>query len=158
MAQKNSEHYLFPKTPFIALLLLIIGFSAGFGYAMGYRRAMTGGPTPTPTPDNTVMCTLEAMQCPDGSYVGRVPPTCEFAACPGTSREPTGAQPAGKRAPVNCCSPQQTADGYSCIPDPCEGAQVDTPDNMYQRKYVCMSPEAMKQIDKLNCMSAPGSQ
>lgn len=29
-----------------------------------------------------VMCTQEAMQCPDGSWVGRSGPTCEFK-CPG---------------------------------------------------------------------------
>jgi hypothetical protein len=27
-------------------------------------------------------CTTEAKQCPDGSYVGRSGPACEFAACP----------------------------------------------------------------------------
>jgi hypothetical protein len=27
-------------------------------------------------------CTLDAKQCPDGSYVSRVPPSCEFAPCP----------------------------------------------------------------------------
>lgn len=30
-----------------------------------------------------VFCTQEAKQCPDGSYVGRQGPNCEFAACPG---------------------------------------------------------------------------
>ena len=29
-----------------------------------------------------VGCTMEAMRCPDGSYVGRIPPDCEFAECP----------------------------------------------------------------------------
>ncbi len=29
-----------------------------------------------------VACTLEARQCPDGSYVGRSGPYCEFAECP----------------------------------------------------------------------------
>ncbi len=29
-------------------------------------------------------CTMEAKLCPDGSYVGRVPPDCEFEACPET--------------------------------------------------------------------------
>lgn len=29
-----------------------------------------------------VACTLEAKLCPDGSYVGRVGPNCEFAPCP----------------------------------------------------------------------------
>ncbi|MDD5274878.1 MAG: hypothetical protein PHR16_02220 [Methylovulum sp.] len=27
-------------------------------------------------------CTLDVNQCPDGLFVGRVPPSCEFAACP----------------------------------------------------------------------------
>jgi len=31
-----------------------------------------------------VQCTLEAFQCPDGSYVGRTGPNCEFAPCPTT--------------------------------------------------------------------------
>jgi len=34
-----------------------------------------------PPPVETA-CTLEAKECPDGSYVGRVPPNCEFAPCP----------------------------------------------------------------------------
>lgn len=29
-----------------------------------------------------VACTMEAKQCPDGSYVGRQGPKCEFAPCP----------------------------------------------------------------------------
>lgn len=31
-----------------------------------------------------VFCTQEAKLCPDGSYVGRTGPKCEFAACPAT--------------------------------------------------------------------------
>ena len=29
-----------------------------------------------------IACTMDAKQCPDGSYVGRVGPKCEFKACP----------------------------------------------------------------------------
>jgi hypothetical protein len=29
-----------------------------------------------------VFCTADAMMCPDGSYVGREGPNCEFKACP----------------------------------------------------------------------------
>jgi len=29
-----------------------------------------------------VVCTQEAKLCPDGSYVGRTGPKCEFSACP----------------------------------------------------------------------------
>ena len=32
--------------------------------------------------NNKIVCTLEAKLCPDGSYVGRTGPNCEFAACP----------------------------------------------------------------------------
>ncbi|MBP9836829.1 MAG: hypothetical protein KBC78_03265 [Candidatus Pacebacteria bacterium] len=32
--------------------------------------------------DEMVACTLDAMMCSDGSYVGRSGPNCEFAACP----------------------------------------------------------------------------
>jgi len=30
----------------------------------------------------TVICTMDAMECPNGGFVGRVAPDCEFAACP----------------------------------------------------------------------------
>lgn len=30
-----------------------------------------------------VMCTMDAKQCPDGSFVSRTGPKCEFAPCPG---------------------------------------------------------------------------
>lgn len=36
-----------------------------------------------------IFCTMDAMQCPDGSFVGRVPPNCEFAACPASTGTPT---------------------------------------------------------------------
>lgn len=35
-----------------------------------------------PTPSKPVACTDEAKVCPDGSYVGRTGPNCEFSACP----------------------------------------------------------------------------
>lgn len=38
---------------------------------------------PAGTPPSQVMCTMEAKQCPDGSYVGRSGPNCAFAPCPG---------------------------------------------------------------------------
>lgn len=32
--------------------------------------------------EDPVFCTMDAKMCPDGSYVGRQGPNCEFAACP----------------------------------------------------------------------------
>lgn len=42
---------------------------------------VTPAPAPSPEPD-MVACTMDAKMCPDGSFVGRVGPDCEFAACP----------------------------------------------------------------------------
>lgn len=50
---------------------------------------MIGRPVPPappmmpPVDDGMVACTMEARECPDGSYVGRQGPNCEFAKCPG---------------------------------------------------------------------------
>lgn len=43
-------------------------------------------------------CTTEAVQCPDGSLVGRTGPKCALAPCPGVSAG-TPAAPSGSAAP-----------------------------------------------------------
>ena len=40
---------------------------------------------PPPNPKN-VRCAMDVKGCPDGSYVGRVPPSCSFAPCPGGNK------------------------------------------------------------------------
>ena len=42
--------------------------------AVGCQKVLAPGP---------VACTQEAKLCPNGSYVGRTGPACEFAPCPG---------------------------------------------------------------------------
>lgn len=39
------------------------------------------------TSKEPVVCTMDAKECPDGSYVGRVAPNCEFAECPSGNSE-----------------------------------------------------------------------
>jgi hypothetical protein len=77
----------------VSLLLLVTTFA----YYLGFRQgSMTAAPRQMPNDssqiidqendsqdDEAVFCTLDAKQCPDGSWVGRVPPDCEFEACPG---------------------------------------------------------------------------
>ena len=41
-------------------------------------------PITNPMMEEPVVCTADAMQCPDGSFVGRTGPNCEFV-CPGTN-------------------------------------------------------------------------
>ncbi len=53
------------------------------------ERAITGTEVlpSVPTSEEPVACTMEAKQCPDGSFVGRTGPKCEFQACPNTTEE-----------------------------------------------------------------------
>lgn len=39
--------------------------------------------TPQVPREEAVACTMDAMECPDGSFVGRMPPSCEFMPCAG---------------------------------------------------------------------------
>lgn len=55
----------------IALAILIIGIG---GYYFSNK-------------EEPIACALDAKECPDGSFVGRVPPKCEFAPCPGEFEE-----------------------------------------------------------------------
>ena len=57
-------------------VILIIGFLV-FLASCGRN-----GTTPISS-DRRIVCTQEAMQCPDGSWVGRSGPRCEFV-CPRT--------------------------------------------------------------------------
>ena len=41
------------------------------------------------TTETPVFCTQDAKQCPDGSYVSRQSPKCEFAACPPSVSNPS---------------------------------------------------------------------
>ena len=54
----------------IIVVLCVIIYASVYFY-MERNSAPSGG----------VACTLEAKECPDGSYVGRTGPNCEFAAC-----------------------------------------------------------------------------
>jgi hypothetical protein len=90
----------------LLLLVFVVGVAIGFSFGFGgdediwlcrdgvwIRHGKPTAPMPaepcgdTPTPsDGGIACTMEAKQCPDGSYVGRTGPRCEFAPCPGIRR------------------------------------------------------------------------
>ncbi len=69
---------------------------------------MTETVTLTVLPDDEVACTMEARECPDGSFVGRTGPNCEFAACPGDVPSPGTC--VELRGNVNCDDRVNTAD------------------------------------------------
>jgi len=65
---------------FLALALFMLAIS--FVYQFYNREA-----TEIVVPDE-VMCTMDALLCPDGSYVGRTGPKCEFVCPPMAELDP----------------------------------------------------------------------
>ncbi len=47
-----------------------------------YLKSMDGQDRPLDENNDGIACTMEAKMCPDGSYVGRTGPNCEFSPCP----------------------------------------------------------------------------
>ena len=68
-----------------AVLVLVAG--------IGYSTIRSGPPAP-------VACTAEAKQCPDGTYVGRTGPKCEFTPCPIPNTSPGASAALGERARI----------------------------------------------------------
>jgi hypothetical protein len=70
------------KNPILSLILVVVIFILG-GLLYIYN------PEPVnyknPNEPEQVVCTAEAKLCPNGSYVSRQGPKCEFAECPATS-------------------------------------------------------------------------
>jgi hypothetical protein len=64
----------------IAILIIAAGI---LGALLSYQEL-----TAQSYPYQPMACTMDAKICPDGSYVGRVPPTCSFAPCPGETSNP----------------------------------------------------------------------
>ena len=60
----------------------------GFGALLFTNRTFFQGFGGSKGDGEAVLCTQDAMQCPDGSYVGRVGADCAFALCPGATTSP----------------------------------------------------------------------
>jgi hypothetical protein len=72
------------KNPVFILVFIIVVFIAG-ALLYIYNPAPTEYKNPS---DNQGVCTLDAKLCPDGTYVGRQGPNCEFAPCPMATSAP----------------------------------------------------------------------
>ena len=62
---------------------IVLGILAFLVVVVGITYAVKNGKI-TNNNDGQIACTMEAKLCPDGSYVGREGPLCEFAECPAT--------------------------------------------------------------------------
>jgi plastocyanin len=74
------------KTALIVILALIV--IGGGIYA--YNASTPGRENDINIGIDNTACTMDAKLCPDGSYVGRTGPNCEFAACPSGNATLTG--------------------------------------------------------------------
>ena len=61
----------------IALVPVLAAIVVAMAVVFGIVLLLQG-----PPPSSQIVCTMEVKQCPDGSYVGRSGPNCEFAPCP----------------------------------------------------------------------------
>ncbi len=78
------------------------------------------------TTDAYTACTMDAKVCPDGSYVGRVGPNCEFAACPtDTVPQAIVCTPEQKQAEacIEIYQPVCASVQIQCVTTPCEPIQ-----------------------------------
>src|SRR3989338_378405 len=66
----------------ITVIIILTAMLAVGGYVI-YQKLATEKNKP-----NQTACTQEAKLCPDGSYVGRTGPNCEFATCPVVNATP----------------------------------------------------------------------
>ncbi len=66
------------KTIIIVCILIAL---VATGYIF-YPKKPTVNPIVPGRNDDSTFCTADAKECPDGSYVGRQGPNCEFAECP----------------------------------------------------------------------------
>lgn len=72
------------------------------------------------------VCTLEVKVCPDGSEVGRIPPTCEFAPCPQEREDEVEVMKPEDRREEN--APVSQVEGNNDIDEDEEAIPYCTPD------------------------------
>lgn len=127
---------------FFVVLLLVLGIT-GFLY----RYTMESPQANTNT--ELAACTLEAKVCPDGSSVGRIAPSCEFAMCPLPNVEITEVGisfviPAGYRADENAYGAEPTLLA-AFITTPL-GDTDGVPNSLVIRRFVLEEGETVNEV------------
>ena len=69
------------SNPKVILIFCVLALLLGGILYLVYPTPQEYGQIPN-KPEEPVLCTMDAKQCSDGSYVGRSGPKCEFAPCP----------------------------------------------------------------------------
>ncbi|MBI2050104.1 MAG: hypothetical protein HYT35_01455, partial [Candidatus Staskawiczbacteria bacterium] len=85
---KNQKGFILPIVIVVAVVALF-GTAGYFGYQ--YYSKTQEQPKP-------IACTQDAKLCPNGSYVSRTGPNCEFAECPAVADQAAGLPVQNKQA------------------------------------------------------------
>ncbi|HCJ52252.1 MAG: hypothetical protein A2898_03320 [Candidatus Kerfeldbacteria bacterium RIFCSPLOWO2_01_FULL_48_11] len=115
------------KTILIAIIVLALGVAGG--YYIGSQQEK--GNVNETNVNRGIACALEAKLCQDGSAVGRIPPNCEFAKCPGEDSSQSGIRGivlSGPQCPV-------VQEGEEC------------PDVPYATTLVVTTPDGAEVVD-----------
>ncbi len=110
--------------------------------------------------DDAKMCTMDAKLCPDGvTYVGRVAPSCAFAACPDdkpTSPNEIVCTQAQKDAEacIEIYAPVCASVQVECIAAPCYPVKQTYPNNC----YACKEDRVISYTDGGACPGDPVSE
>jgi len=94
-----------------------------------------------------VACTQEAKQCPDGSFVGRGGPACEFAECPSPATPPPVIVPIPSPQAINSGIVGNIVLGPTCpvMRNPPDPVCADKP---YQATIIVKSANGQKEITR----------
>lgn len=91
--------------------------------------------TSRPNPNDMVACTMEAKQCPDGSFVGRSGPNCEFAPCPSQTNSSAGSECELSQREVDACieifAPVCASYQVQCVTTPCPPVPKTYPNSCF---------------------------
>lgn len=117
----NSGMSRFSVAALVIVGIAIAGGAAGYylGYGPWFERVIVGE---SGNKNGGSACTQEAKLCPDGTAVGRVGPTCEFAACPVDEeviQGKSGAKGTISRGPI--CPVEQYPPDPACADKPVQG-------------------------------------
>lgn len=123
IAEKPNRKLIKYFSIVIAVIFVLIAIPVATMYISGNKN-----PTPSNGGQNgQTACTMEAKLCPDGSYVGRTGPNCEFAPCP-TPISSKSATPINYTCPspgyINC-QPVGTIEGEITVSDSCKTDYVN---------------------------------
>lgn len=91
--------------------------------------------------ENLIACTEEAKLCPDGSYVGRTGPNCEFTPCPEENDDGTD----GGLFKTTGTIMGKVTIGPLCPVEPCS---VPTPD-IYLNRQIILTPRGGDRSENL---------